>query len=106
MGHPPRGRGRTGSFQISFGLQQLSIEQCRPGSATDRVVGEQGKFPVEYRAWTKPSDGCSHAATEFNIETGLRSVGGVQVANRNFGSGRELLLLWDAGEFSPRFENV
>src|SRR4051812_14306733 len=66
---------------------------------------EQGKFPIEHSAGAKASDSGCHAATKFNIETWLRAVGCIEVADRNFRSGREALLLRNTAEFSPCVEN-
>src|SRR5256885_15366311 len=106
MRHPSDGRVQAGSFQISLGLQQLGIQQGGPGGATDGVMGEQSKLPIQHWARTKASHGSGHAAAEFHIETRLRSDAGADVTDGNFGSSREVLFLRNATEFFSCRENV
>jgi len=105
-GAPSKGKSAGGIFQISLRFEQLGIEQCRASSATYGVVREQSKFPVEHSARAKSPDGGGHASAELNIKTRLWAIYGIEISHWNFRSGRELLLLRNAAEFLPCFQNL
>ena len=50
--------GRAKSTYIPLGFQEFAVQDGGTGSATDGVVREDGKSPVEYIAGTESTHHC------------------------------------------------
>ncbi len=61
-------------LEEAAGGEELSVEQGGTGGAADKVVGEQGEFYVEERAFTDAADDHGHAAAGVNVAAGLRAI--------------------------------
>src|SRR5581483_8942716 len=72
------------SSQVAFGLQQFRVQQSCAGGASDGVVGQNGKLPVQNSAGPQAAYGGGHARAHVHVESRLRAVAGFKVDNRAF----------------------
>src|SRR4029077_2721052 len=74
-----RKRDRSASPQVPLGLQQLRIQQRRPGCAADRIVRKHRELPIQHLAGAQPPYRGRHPCSAIHVKPRLRTIVSLQV---------------------------
>src|SRR5258708_19342287 len=74
-------RHRGAAVEEAAGGEEFGVEKGGAGGTANEVVGEQGEFYVEERAFTNAADDGGHAVASGDVATGLGAIFFVQNHN-------------------------
>src|SRR5262245_3853263 len=94
------------SSQISLNGEELSIQQRCSRSATDGVVREYSKLPVEQGARSQAPDAGGHPTATVHIQPRLRSVGSRIIKKRFLGRAGKPEFLRHAAKAGPGLDHL
>ena len=69
-----RPAGGDAALEEAAGSEELSVEQCGAGGATDQIVREQCEFDVEERTFADAADYGGHATAGVHVTSWLRAI--------------------------------
>src|SRR6185312_12274198 len=92
-------------IQVSFMLQQFSVQQRRARGPANGVMRQHGKFPIEDLAWAQPSDYGTHPASTIHIKPGLRAIAAAVIDHRLRRSTGQRNLLRTSTEIAPALDD-
>lgn len=76
-------------MEEAAGGEELGVEQSGAGGSADEIVGEQGEFDIEERAFADAADDGGHAVSGVNVAARLRAVVTFQDNDWMMDSGRQ-----------------
>ncbi len=82
-------RHRGAAVEEAAGGEEFGVEKGGAGGTANEVVGEQGEFYVEERAFTNAADDGGHAVASGDVATGLGAIFFVEDDNGIFQGGGE-----------------
>ena len=91
---------------ILFCAQQLRQQNSASRGASESIVAEADKLIIILRILTQSSDGNSHTAFQFSLQSGLRKIILGEIVQKLFRRARQVLFLRQPPEIDQAFDQL